>query len=69
MLKVVITMTTMKPASPAAWSSSSRISLGGGGGGGDVVFAVGGGAGGDSGERLHTAAVTVPKEHMLKPLA
>ena len=67
MLKVVITMTTMKPASPAAWSSSSRISLGGGGG--DVVLAVGGGAGGDSGERLHTVAVSVPKEHLLKPLA
>ena len=37
------------PVSPAAWSSSSRMSLGGGGagGGGEVVLAVDGGGGGE----------------------
>ena len=47
MLKVVATRATRMPASPAAWSSSSRMRLGdcgggGVGGGGDVVFTDGG---------------------------
>ena len=45
MLKIVATRATRMPVSPAAWSSSSRMSLGGGGagGGGEVVLAVDGG--------------------------
>ena len=45
MLKIVATRASRMPVSPAAWSSSSRMSLGGGGagGGGEVVLAVDGG--------------------------
>ena len=53
MLKVVATRATRMPASPAAWSSSSRTRVlfgggvrgGGGAGGGEVVFVDGGGGG------------------------
>ena len=66
------------PASPAAWSSSSRMSLGGGegGGGGEVVLAVDGGGGGEVvlavdgsgvGESVHVAAVRVPAVQELVP--
>ena len=48
MLKIVATRATRMPVSPAAWSSSSRMSLGGGeGGGGEVVLAVDGDGGGE----------------------
>ena len=45
MLKIVATRTTRMPVSPAAWSSSSRMTVAFGGGG-EVVFANGGGGGG-----------------------
>ena len=62
MLIVVATRTMSMPASPAAWSSSSRMTVafdGEGGGGGEVVFA--------DGEDVHVAAVRVPAVHELVP--
>ena len=66
------------PVSPAAWSSSSRMSLGGGGAGGggevvlavdggEVMLAVDGGGGGGVGESVHVAAVRVPAVQELVP--
>ena len=73
MLKIVATRATRMPVSPVAWSSSSLTDFGGGGGGGeddgDGKGGGGGGGGGGLGFVLHAAAVSVPKEHLLEPVA